>query len=152
MNALARDLNVALKTAVLASSIVSPGSVYYVDYDAQFADHRFCDRHEPSPNDPDTWFYAWGTTHDQNINAALTSGLKDTSHSLDSSASNVNYGITRNLSVVVESNVTERLEFERRFRVFHPKPQGHAAIRNVLDSAISSALTPGTSLRPSVGA
>lgn len=63
---IARKLNTALRTAVRTASIHSPNRVFFVDYDEQFNGHRFCDREEPNPKDPNTWFLTYGS------NAAAT--------------------------------------------------------------------------------
>ena len=65
MNGLALALNQALQDAV--SSFDTSLNVHYVDYDARFEGHRFCDREEPSPDNPDTWFFNWSTKEDPDV-------------------------------------------------------------------------------------
>ena len=61
LNKIARDLNASLKNAVMAASVGAPDRVFFVDYDTQFNGHRFCDREERNPNDPNTWFFTFGS-------------------------------------------------------------------------------------------
>ena len=56
MNDLALKLNKVLKGAV--ESFAKDQHVYYVDIDAVFEGHRFCNRDEPSPDDLETWFFS----------------------------------------------------------------------------------------------
>ena len=143
LNALARELNLALKTAVLATNIVSPGSVYFVDYDAQFERHRFCDRHEPNPNDPNTWFFSMGTDS-QSLESSTTyvSALAQPANHSASFPGSLPSNLKRDISAKAENIYSESLESVDRIRVFHPKIEGHAAIRGVLARTISAVMTP----------
>ncbi|KAL8780179.1 MAG: hypothetical protein Q9213_006577, partial [Squamulea squamosa] len=57
LNKIARDLNAGLRQAVMRVNLGFPPNrnrVFFIDYDAQFSSHRFCDRIEPNPDDPQT--------------------------------------------------------------------------------------------------
>ena len=74
MNQLAVALNRLLETAVG----LFPDDVTYVDYDALFEGHRFCDRFEPNANDDETWFFALSTTSDPTNQATGLEGVHGT--------------------------------------------------------------------------
>ena len=57
LNELARALNAAIQTGI--QGVDNPDQVVYIDYDAAFDTHRFCDRDEPNPTDPETWFITY---------------------------------------------------------------------------------------------
>lgn len=144
MNELALALNRALEDAVNTF----PGqTVTYVDYDAQFQGHRFCDRIEPNPNDDETWFFAYGTTQDPNFQALLESyppylaGLHNgTLPSTVLSDSDILAG----LSAAAGNDINKQNALSDYFRTFHPKSRGHQAIRDILQPAIQSAMLRNT--------
>ena len=147
MNDLAVSLNRAIETIVLEK--LNPKEVTFVNYDALFEGHRFCDRDEPNPNDDETWFFARGTTSDptnqvtsrsegrstkDNGSAAGGSFLHRRSPGL-SDAQDLDLLSSRNPSndtVAVTGGATQDLNaaFSDYWRVFHPKSRGHQAIRN----------------------
>ncbi len=104
MNELAIALNGALETAI---GRFPPSDVTFVDYDALFEGHRFCDRHEPNADDDETWFFQYGTTSDP-INQAN--------------------GHTE----VAGTNATGK----NVVRSLHPKSRGHQAIWSAVLEAI----------------
>ncbi len=156
MNELAIALNGALETAV---GRFPPSDVTFVDYDALFEGHRFCDRPEPNANDDETWFFALGTTSDPTdqangyIEVAGTNATgKNVARSLrrkthpraNQILDGQNDGTPRHLPVkeprddTIPGNVTGGLNamFADYFRVFHPKSRGHQAIRSAVLEAI----------------
>ena len=132
LNKLARDLNVVLKSAVLAASIISPGQVFYIDIDAQFDNHRFCDREEPNPDDPETWFFTVGS-NDPHANSVISSipGLQNkqvigNASSADSYAQLIEFLNQRinNSTGAVGNNTGDSDILVEYVRAFHPKVQG----------------------------
>ncbi|KAL8940133.1 MAG: hypothetical protein Q9216_002987 [Gyalolechia sp. 2 TL-2023] len=144
MNELALALNKVLKDA--AKSFHEDQHVYYVDIDATYNGHRFCDRHEPSPDDPETWFFNWNTKEDpkiasviQNITffkAAQEGG--DTGIQTDADYVNALYDAGDN-DPEAQSLLSDTV------RVFHPSTKGHQAIRDVFKQAIADARLDSTS-------
>lgn len=55
------DLAVKLNLALLAATkrATNPGQIVWTPIDDLFNTHRFCDRDEPNPNDPQTWFFTF---------------------------------------------------------------------------------------------
>jgi len=144
LNMIARELNLALKTAVMTASVGAPNRVFFVDYDAQFNGHRFCDRDEPNPEDPDTWFLTYGSDA-----AAIGDFLNSIPrlHGLLSGQSNETLSESEFYQLISEAaggDLTKVLLGAGAVRVFHPKPVGHQAIAEQLRLAISAtrALSP----------
>ncbi|KAL9612597.1 MAG: hypothetical protein Q9167_002803 [Letrouitia subvulpina] len=147
MNMLALGLNQKLRSIALAFPEVT-----YVDYDAHFEGHRFCDRREPNANDPETWFFNHNTTQDSDVSGSLqnsyllnSSKLADILQSAgyidnDNPENGFGKSITsdaefiQDLSTAAAShNDTESENLLWQFvRVMHPKIRGHWAIKNVL--------------------
>ena len=57
LNELAIKLNLALLAATKRAS--APAQIVWTPIDDLFNNHRFCDRDEPNPNDPQTWFFTF---------------------------------------------------------------------------------------------
>ena len=161
MNRLADALNQILETVVG----FYPNDVTYVDIDALFEGHRFCDRFEPNANDDETWFFALGTTSDP-INQATGFGeVLGTNETENASAqSHLNKTLPYSAGMIddqgistprlvstnhsrpdaipslgaVAGNATggENAAFSDYYRVFHPKSRGHQAIRGAVIRAI----------------
>ncbi|KAL8716869.1 MAG: hypothetical protein Q9225_005829 [Loekoesia sp. 1 TL-2023] len=139
LNRIARDLNTALRTAVMGASVGAPNRVFFVDYDEQFNGHRFCDREEPNPDDPDTWFFTFGSneaTIGDFLNSIprindLLSGRSDEIVS--------DHDFFRLISVAAGDDESKRDNGVGAYRIFHPKPAGHRVIERRLRSAIVSA-------------
>ena len=148
INQLIQELNRILSLAVAKTDFLLPGLAYFVDYDAQFEGHRFCDRIEPNPDDPLTWFWNWGDAEDQWLERSLSNGrniapLNDTSNSsLTSPPPLVKRGLAVNSTFNATGNDTDPdIPVDaNQLRVFHPKIQGHTAIMRVLANAISAAI------------
>lgn len=144
LNLIARELNLALKTAVMTASVGAPNRVFFVDYDAQFNGHRFCDRDEPNPGDPDTWFLTYGSDE-----AAIGDFLNSIPriHSLLSGQSNDTLGESefyQLISEAAEGDPTKVILGAGAVRIFHPKPIAHRVIAEQLRLAIlaTRALSP----------
>ncbi|KAI4137623.1 MAG: hypothetical protein L6R39_007184 [Caloplaca ligustica] len=136
LNEIARNLNGALRAAVTRASIGAPNRVFFVDYDDQFDGHRFCDRHEPNPNDPDTWFYTLG---------ADEAAVGDFLNSIPRIRGLLNGQSDKTLTdgeffqLITEAAAGDELKASYGilvFRVFHPNPVGHRAIAARLRSVI----------------
>ncbi|KAL9600250.1 MAG: hypothetical protein Q9219_003294 [cf. Caloplaca sp. 3 TL-2023] len=147
MNDLALALNKLLKN--VADSFPGDQHVRYVDIDAEFEGHRFCDRDEPSPDDPETWFFNWYTKEDpktasliQNttfFKAAQEGG--DTGIHTDADYINALYDAAGD-DPEAQSILSDTV------RVFHPSTKGHQGIRDVFKEAIADAGQPGHNPHP----
>ena len=60
-NSIALTLNAKLRQAVQSFPATQ---VTWIDYDDTFEGHRYCDRVEPTPDDPQTWFFEFYTKID----------------------------------------------------------------------------------------
>lgn len=139
LNKIAKDLNAALATAVMRASIGAPNRASFVNYDRQFEGHRFCDREEPNPDDPNTWFFTFGSNE-----AAVGKFLNSIPqvHALLSGQSNQSMTYDEFFHVVSEAagdNEGKRENGVGAFRIFHPKPMGHSVIASILRNKISAA-------------
>ena len=144
MNELALSLNAALKAGV--AQFPTDQGVVYVDYDAQFEGHRFCDRVEPNAQDPETWFFAWDTKDDPEVEQlsgklpAYTSTISN-----DSKPSGTFKTDSEYINALLDAAGDDpklRGYISDTVRVFHPKPAGHQAIRGALLKAIDAAGIP----------
>ncbi|KAL9632082.1 MAG: hypothetical protein Q9164_005537 [Protoblastenia rupestris] len=138
LNKIARDLNSALQTAVEQAKIVHPDRVFYVDYDAQFEGHRFCDRTEPNPKDPETWFFNL-ESNDAATGEFLNSIPKI--HRVMSGLSNDSISGRDYLQLITNAagdDLEKRENGVSVYRVFHPKSVGHRTIERILRSTILS--------------
>ena len=154
MNQLALNLNAALEAAV--NSFPINQNVRYVDYDAQFEGHRFCDREEPNPQDPHTWFFHYYTTdasEDTAIEAlfeqlpAYTTTMSNSSSPSGLFTSDLDY--ISALMAAAGDNITTQGLLSDTFRVMHPTSAGHQAIRDALLNAIDAAGIPEPDVDPS---
>ena len=153
MNGLALALNRALQDAV--DSFDPLWNVHYVDYDAQFQGHRFCDRDEPSPDDPDTWFFNWYTKDDPTTSAlfqqlaqykaSVSNGSSSTASPtyLTSDADFINA-----LGDAAGNDTSNQSFLSDSVRVFHPSSLGHQKIRDVVEQALSDAGVPTLTSEP----
>ena len=142
MNTLALTLNAAIKSAV--DDIDPLYNVHYVDYDTQFAGHRFCDVDEPDPNNPDTWFFNWYTSEDPTTEAAFKSLT-----AYKSSIANQSTGLFQTdddfinaLGDALGDDADELSLLSDSVRIFHPTSLGHQTIRNVMEAALQAAGVP----------
>ena len=134
MNELALALKKALSDAV--DSHKDKG-VYWIDYDKYFDGHRFCDREEPNPNDPETWFFNYYTKDDpksavaqrifEKIPTYQTSvkGGKDGAFKSDEDFINA-------LADAAEGDPEAQSFLSDTVRMFHPSTRGHEKIRDVV--------------------
>lgn len=142
MNDLALALNKLIKDA--AESFPEDQHVHYVDIDATYEGHRFCDRDEPTWDDPETWFFNWYTKEDPKI-ASLFQNMaffkaaqegNDTGVHTDADYINALYDTSgddlETLSLLSDT-----------VRVFHPSTRGHQGIRDAFEKAITAAGLPG---------
>ena len=143
MNALALALNAAIKSAV--DAIDPLNNVHYVDYDSQFEGHRFCDQDEPSPNNPNTWFFNWQTSEDPTTETAFQSLT-----AYKSSVANQSTGVFQTdadyinaLGDALGDDADALSLLSDSVRIFHPTSLGHQKIRDVMESALEQAGVPG---------
>lgn len=143
MNGLALNLNNTLKEAV--SDFNDPG-VVYIDYDARFEGHCFCDREEPNPNDDQTWFFNWYTTDDSTAQAlfakipAYTASLTNSTPSTGFFQTDADY--INALGDAAGDDPTALSTMSDSVRIFHPKSFGHQEVANVVIQAIQAAGIP----------
>lgn len=140
LNQLARDLNEAIQTAIMGVS--NPAQVIYVDYDRAFESHRFCDRPEPNPTDPDTWFITFPVKEEEEqanrdflLGIPRIRDLKD-----DPSSKPVTEDEFIQLIGEASGDDNKRLQIGiDTVSVFHPTPMGHRAIETILRAAVERA-------------
>lgn len=126
MNQLALALNDALRAAV---NTFPAQFVTYIDYDTQYTGHRFCDREEPSPDNPDTWFFHRNTRTDAALQALLNNmTLPDPSMQSDLIAA---------FDTAAGGGKEKQVAGSDLYRAFHPTPRGQQAIRDLLIEAIN---------------
>ena len=131
-NQLARGLSDGLNTAVQTVSPAFPGQVFYVDIDAAYQTHRFCDREEPNPADPDTWFFNYGSPDEdeeglENFLASLASVQAELRQADNSTVYDI-------VGEVAGNDTVKKVEGAFLFRVFHPKPAGHVVIKDAVQN------------------
>ena len=141
MNKLALALNSKLHDVV---STFDPAQVFWIDYDAAFDGHRFCDRDEPDPSDDETWIFNWDDRDDPGNEALLN--LLPAFTTLNSSkpapAFNSDSAYWDALLDATADDATDKGYLSDYFRVFHPKPAGHAAIRAAVIQSVTNAGIP----------
>ncbi|KAI4086804.1 MAG: hypothetical protein LQ344_007280 [Seirophora lacunosa] len=136
LNKIARDLNAVLQTAVMRANIGAPRRVFFINYDDLFEGHRFCDREEPNPNDPETWFFTLGSNEaeiGQFLNSIprisrLLNGRRDEPVS--------DQEFFRLIGEAAHGDERKRDNGVAAFRIMHPKPLGHRAIEGRLRAAL----------------
>lgn len=128
MNQLALALNDALRAAV---NTFPAQFVTYIDYDTQYTGNCFCDRVEPSPDDPDTWFFHQNTKTDAALQARLNNmTLPDPSIQSDSD-------LIAAFDTAAGDDKEKQVAGSDLYRAFHPTPRGHQAIRDLLVEVIN---------------
>ena len=139
MNELALALNKALSDAVNGHK---NKGVYWIDYDKDFDGHRFCDRQEPNPDDPETYFFNYYTKNDPKLATAQrlfeklpryqasVKGGKDGAFKTDEDFINA-------LADAADGDPEEQSVLSDTVRMFHPSTRGHAKIRDVVLKALN---------------
>lgn len=134
MNGLALALNKALAVAV--DGFKDKG-VYWVDYDQDFNGHRFCDREEPKPDDPETYFFNYYTKDDPKSEKARkifekmptyqasVKGGKDGAFKTDEDFINA-------LAEATQGDPEAESVLSDTVRMFHPSSRGHEQIRDIV--------------------
>jgi hypothetical protein len=148
MNELALVLNTALSDAV--NGFKDKG-VYWIDYDKDFDGHRFCDRKEPNPNDPETYVFNYYTKDDPKLEIARkvfekmpayqasVKGGKDGAFKTDEDFINA-LGEAVNDDPEADSILSDTV------RMFHPSTRGHEKIRDIVLKALNdNGIPKGTS-------
>ena len=136
LNELSRAVNVALQAAINDVNVASPGRVIYVDYDALYQGHRFCDRIEPNPLDPETWFFTLGSK-DNELMTFLDSIPRF--HEVMSGVSELLVGDEEFFRLTADAAINDPIKQENSvavYRIFHPKSEGHRAIEGVLKESV----------------
>jgi hypothetical protein len=139
MNGLALHLNKALSEA--ADRFKDKG-VYWVDYDKDFDGHRFCDREEPRPNDPDTYFFNYYTTDDPKMEVAqrITKKLPVYQASIQGKtdvALKTDKDYINALADAAKDDPHAESFLSDTVRMFHPTTRGHEKIRDVVLKALN---------------
>lgn len=155
MNKLALALNQALSDAV--DGFKDKG-VYWIDYDKDFDGHRFCDREEPNPNDPETYFFNYYTKDDPKL--AIAQRIFEKMPTYQASINNKTDGAFETdedfinaLGDAVKDDPEAESFLSDTVRVFHPSTRGHEKIRDVVlkalnDNGIPSGTAPAQSPAP----
>ena len=151
MNGLALALNQALSDAV--DGFKDKG-VYWIDYDKDFEGHRFCDREEPNPNDPETYFFAYYTKDDPKLDIARRAFEKMPIYqaSVSGGTANANGAFKTDedfinaLGEAVKDDPGAESILSDTVRMFHPSTRGHQQIRDVVLKVLNDNGIPGTAL------
>lgn len=150
MNELALALNKALSDAVNGFRDMG---VYWIDYDKEFEGHRFCDREEPNPDDPETYFFNYYTQEDPKLKIAQRVFEKMPTYqaSVNGEIGNGNFKTDEDfinaLSEVVKDDPEAKSSLSDTVRVFHPSTRGHQKIREVVLNALKdNGIPTGTAL------
>lgn len=151
MNGLALALNKALSDAV--DGFKDKG-VYWIDYDKDFDGHRFCDRKEPNPNDPETYFFNYYTTDDPELRIAQRIFEKVPAYqaSVNGGTDNGNVAFKTDedfinaLGEAAEDDPEAKSPLSNTVRTFHPSTRGHQTIRDVVLKFLEDNGIPGVAL------
>lgn len=140
MNGLALDLNKALAAAV---EKVKTQGVFWVDYDSDFETHRFCDREEPSPDDPETYFFNYYTKDDPKQATAqkLFESLPSYQAAVNNSTENVLHTDEDFINALADAagdDPAAQSVLSDTVRMFHPSTAGHEKIQQVVIAAIKA--------------
>lgn len=138
MNDLALALNGALSGAV---NDFKDKGVFWVDYDSDFNGHRFCDREEPSPDDPETYFFNYYTKDDPKSAKAQKLFEKMATYQSTVKGGNVGAFATDEdfinaLADAAEGDPEAESVLSDTVRMFHPTTKGHEKIRDVVIKAL----------------
>lgn len=138
MNDLALDLNTALAAAV---EKVKTQGVFWVDYDSDFETHRFCDREEPSPDDPETYFFNYYTKDDPKQDTAQKlfekmPAYQSSVHGSTEGAFHTDEDFINALADAAGDDPEAQSVLSDTVRMFHPSTRGHEKIRDVVIAAL----------------
>ena len=139
LNKLARDLNTAIQTGI--AGVSNPAQVVYVDYDQAFETHRFCDRPEPNPDDPDTWFLTYKVKQNDLASGQFLNSIPRI-RDLTDDPSSVPLTEEEFFQLITDAagDNDDQLQLGiDTVSVFHPKPAGHQAIEDILEKAVGRA-------------
>ncbi|KAL8779859.1 MAG: hypothetical protein Q9203_001407 [Teloschistes exilis] len=139
MNGLALALNKALSDAV--DGFKDKG-VYWVDYDQDFEGHRFCDRQEPNPDDPETYFFNYYTKDDPKM--AIAQRIFEKIPSYQASVQGAQIVSTKAdedyinaLGEAAKDDPEAESFMSDTVRMFHPSTRGHQQIRDIVIKALN---------------
>lgn len=139
MNGLALALNKALFDAV---DDFKDKGVYWVDYDQDFEGHRFCDRQEPNPDDPETYFFNYYTKDDPKL--AIAQRIFEKIPSYQASVQGAQIVSTKAdedyinaLGEAAKDDPEAESFLSDTVRMFHPSTQGHQQIRDIVIKALN---------------
>lgn len=153
MNGLALALNKALAEA--ANRFKDQG-VYWIDYDKDFDGHRFCDRKEPAPNDPETYFFEYYTKEDPEMKKAQRFFEKMPVYqaSIKGGTGNGNAAFKTDedfinaLADAAKDDPEAKSILSDTVRTFHPTTRGHQKIRDVVIKFLKDNGISGTAAKP----
>lgn len=151
MNGLALALNQALSNAV--NGFKDKG-VYWIDYDKNFNGHRFCDRTEPNPDDPETYFFSYYTKDDPKLKVAQKAFEKMPTYQASvkggtnsgNGAFKTDEDFINALGDAVKDDPDAKSTLSDTVRMFHPSTRGHQTIRDVVLKVLNDHGIPGTAL------
>jgi hypothetical protein len=143
-NDLAISLNGVINAAVLRANANDPGDnsqgsrVIYVDYDAQYEGHRFCEEGvvEPDPANPNTWFFQKDTPLEGSSDTPTD--YPEDPNFYDEVSQWVNQTQAEHPDWTAASPVAgPRLPLSIE-KIFHPTKPGHLAIEQQILGVINS--------------
>lgn len=152
MNELALALNQALSNAV--DGFKGTG-VYWIDYDKDFDGHRFCDREEPNPDDPETYFFNYYTKDDPKLEIARKVFEKIPTYQASVNGGTFNANGTfktdedfiNALAEAVKDDPEAESILSDTVRMFHPSTRGHEKIRDIVLKVLNdNGIPKGTAL------
>ena len=150
MNGLALALNEALSKAV--NGFKDKG-VYWIDYDKDFDNHRFCDRKEPSPDDPETYFFNYYTKDDPKSEVARKLFEKMPTYQASvkggkAGAFKTDEDFINALGEAAKGDPQAESFLSDTVRMFHPSTRGHGKIRDVVLKFLNDHDIPKTTASP----
>ena len=140
MNSIAINLNKAL--AACADRFKSQG-VSYISYDDEIEGHRFCDRDEPNPDDPATYFFAWKTSEDpalQSLYEKLPADFSTTVAGRSGKTFTDDNDYISTLREAAGDDLGALSTLSDSVRVMHPTSLGHQFISNIVLKGVQDGL------------
>lgn len=130
LNTLTSNLNNAINDAVGRANAADPRQpVVFVDYSPAFNGHRYCEDgvNEPEPNRPDTWFFEWETT-----DAAILTADGYPEGSIERQYADWIAQQQAEDGSLTPASQGSHWWVDSLAKVFHPRIDGHNAIKDVI--------------------
>lgn len=130
LNTLTSNLNNAINDAVGRANAADPRQpVVFVDYSPSFNTHRYCEDgvNEPDPNRSDTWFFEWETTE-----AAVLAAEEYPEGSIERQYAEWIAQQQAEDGSLTPASQGSHWWVDSLAKVFHPKIDGHNAIKDVI--------------------